>query len=283
MDWIALQLADCGFPRGRVRALGGDGSRRAAWRGSGRGASSAFVRDAIWQTGFASLPLVGDVVRTPSRLAEVDAVCDAFLTGVVTNRASRTQGRALVSASARSFDEPDLARLHDQVRGKRLAGHHAPLFGAVTAALGVARQDAQRLWMHGTLRNLLAAAVRLGSPGLTRRSRSSARPLRCSTRCSSVAASSSATRSRRWHPGWRSSPVSTITCTPGCFNPERARIMGHDTHDEHRHDAPRALRLRDYRGPSVHRRRRRPGRQRQDGAPARPLPSPARPRSAWAS
>lgn len=164
MDWIALQLADAAFPAGGFAHSGGM-EAAVQLAGLGPGSVEPFVRDAIWQTGFASLPLVGDVVRTPSRLAEVDAVCDAFLTGVVTNRASRVQGRALVSASARSFDEPDLARLHDQVRGKRLAGHHAPLFGAVTAALGVARQDAQRLWMHGTLRNLLAAAVRLGIAG----------------------------------------------------------------------------------------------------------------------
>jgi urease accessory protein len=164
MDWIALQLADAAFPAGGFAHSGGmEAAVQLAWLGPE--SLEPFVHDAIWQAGFGSLPLVGQVARAPGRLAEVDAVCDAFLTGVVTNRASRTQGRAFVSACARSFDDPDLARLHDQVRGKLLAGHHAPLFGAVTAALGVARGDALRLWMHGTLRNLLAAAVRLGIVG----------------------------------------------------------------------------------------------------------------------
>ena len=42
---------------------------------------------------------------------------------------------------------------------------HAPVFGAVFGALGLAVDDAQRGYLHGTARGVLSAAVRLGLVG----------------------------------------------------------------------------------------------------------------------
>jgi urease accessory protein len=164
VDWLALQLADSAFPAGGFAHSAGMEAASQLGELAGPGVE-AFVREALWQAGLGSLPFVGDAHRAPDRVAGVEAVCDAFLTGVVANRASRTQGRAFVSACARSFGERELGTLHDDVRARRMLGHHAPLFGAVAAALGVSRADTQRVWMHVTLRGLLSAAVRLGLTG----------------------------------------------------------------------------------------------------------------------
>jgi urease accessory protein len=164
MDWLAMQLADSSFPAGGFAHSAGmeAASQLGALRQEG---VEAFVQEAMWQAGHGSLPLVGDAHRQPGILMALEAVCDAFLTGVVSNRASRTQGRALASACARTFGGTELTRLHDDVRERRSLGHHAPLFGAAASALGVSREETQQVWMHVTLRGVLSAAVRLGLAG----------------------------------------------------------------------------------------------------------------------
>jgi urease accessory protein len=162
---MVLQLADSAFPAGGFAHSAG--LEAAAQLGEVRDAQGveAFLRDVAWQAGFGSLPLVAEARSSPDRVGELDRVCDAFLLGAVANRASRTQGRAFVAACAHGFGVPALVQLHGDVRERRLAGHHAPLFGAACAALGVAQDDVLSLWMHSVARGVLSAAVRLGLVG----------------------------------------------------------------------------------------------------------------------
>jgi urease accessory protein len=165
IDPVALQLADSAFPAGGFAHSAG--LEAAAQLGEVvEGASlEAFVRDALWQAGYGSLILVGDAHRAPERVGDLDATCDTFLLGAVANRASRTQGRAFIAACAQSFGGRRLAALHADVRERRLRGHHAPLFGAAASALGMIRDDTLLVWMHGVVRGVLSAAVRLGLAG----------------------------------------------------------------------------------------------------------------------
>lgn len=165
VDALLLQLADSAFPSGGFAHSAG--LEAAAQLGEVAGSASLgdFVHDACWQAGYGSVPLVADACRRPESVHACDAACDAFLLAAVANRASRTQGRAFVAACARSFEEPGVERLHREVREGRLRGHHAPLFGATAAALGVSVDDALLVWMHQTVRTVLSAAVRLGMVG----------------------------------------------------------------------------------------------------------------------
>ena len=168
MKWLLLQLADSAFPTGGFAHS--SGLEAAVQLGEVTTAAdlTAFVKDVLVQTGHLALPFVGAAHDAPSRLEALDAACDALLTSHVANRASRTQGRAFAATCARVFDGPDcteLLALDEACRTRALAAHLAPVMGAATRALGVRREDALGLHLHGTLRGLASAAVRLGLVG----------------------------------------------------------------------------------------------------------------------
>jgi urease accessory protein len=165
LSWIALQLSDSAFPSGAFVHSGG---LEAAWRLGELAADEdleAFVDATVWQAGSAQWPFVGGAHGDPSRHAEIDASCDAFLLGHVTNRASRSQGRALVGSASRVFGGAELVALDERLRRRELPGHFAPAFGVVARLLGLSRDETCRLGLHAALRGVVSAAVRLGLVG----------------------------------------------------------------------------------------------------------------------
>ncbi|MCP3102081.1 urease accessory protein UreF [Myxococcus sp. K15C18031901] len=162
--WKVLQLGDSGFPTGGFAHSGG--LEAAVQAGEVRGAPELrrFLRELLWQTGHGALPLVGAAHREPSTLPALDARADAFLSGHVANRASRTQGRAFLDTCSRIFPKP-VGPVREAARAAGLCFHHAPLFGAVLRALDVELADAQQLLLSLTARGALSAAVRLGIVG----------------------------------------------------------------------------------------------------------------------
>jgi urease accessory protein len=160
--WTVLQLADSAFPTGGFAHSAG--LEAAAQAGEVRGADDVarFVRDAIWQAGWGALPLVRAVFADASALPRLDARAETFLVNHVANRASRTQGRAFLSTAARVFPE-QVVPVHAQAAGLKL--HFAPLWGAVCRALEFSLEEAQRVLLWSTARNVLSAAVRLGLVG----------------------------------------------------------------------------------------------------------------------
>jgi urease accessory protein len=168
MKWLLLQLADSAFPTGGFAHS--SGLEAAVQQGEVASAAdlTAFVNDVLVQTGHLALPFVGAAHDDPSQLAALGAACDALLTSHVANRASRTQGRAFAATCARVFEgEPAgaLTALDEACRTRALHAHLAPVLGAATRALGVAREDALALHLHGTVRGMASAAVRLGLVG----------------------------------------------------------------------------------------------------------------------
>jgi urease accessory protein len=162
-NWLIWQIADSAFPAGGfVHSWG----LEAAWQSgevASTGALRQFLHNSLWQTGHGSLPLLSAAYRAPDRLAELDALCDAFLINAVGNRASRAQGRAFLSTCAKLWPCDALARL--EAPPWPLCGHHAPLTGAILRALDIPLDVAQRLFLYLCARGVLAAAVRLGIVG----------------------------------------------------------------------------------------------------------------------
>jgi urease accessory protein len=159
MKWRVLQIADSAFPTG---AFAHSNGLEAAARLGEIGELDDFVDSALWQAGYGALPFVATAHDAPERLRELDELCDAMLVNAVANRASRAQGRAFAATCARVFDAP---HVDDAVRARELRVHLAPAFGALLRVLEVARREALELHLHGALRSVTSAAVRLGLCG----------------------------------------------------------------------------------------------------------------------
>lgn len=125
----------------------------------------AFARHSLEQVASSSLPLVTAAHGHPEDFAELDALTDVFLSNAVANRASRAQGRALLTSAARSFDRPSIDAVEALARAGQVGAHYAPTFGAVFSALEVPTATTQHAFLYIALRGLASAAVRLGVIG----------------------------------------------------------------------------------------------------------------------
>ena len=165
MQLLVWQLVDSAFPSGGfAHSSGLEAAMRHGLITDGIGVRS-FARQAIAQAGYAGLPLVSAAYREADSLAALDELADAFLSNAVANRASRAQGRALLTSTARSFPASGIDRLEDRVRRDRLCAHYAPLFGRILQILGIDLADTRRLFLFLVGRGVGAAAIRLGLTG----------------------------------------------------------------------------------------------------------------------
>jgi urease accessory protein len=156
-NWLLWQLADSAFPTGGFAHSSG---LEAAWQHGGvRHAAelSSFAKTNLWQMGRGTLPFTMAAHDEPARLCELDRHFEAFQSNHVAKRASRLQGQALLASAGRIYGPLSLARPQH--------GHFAPVFGAVTRVLGLARSRTAQLFCFQHLRGVLSAAVRLGIAG----------------------------------------------------------------------------------------------------------------------
>jgi urease accessory protein len=161
---LLWQLIDSAFPSGGFAHSGGLEACVQHGYVTARGLH-AFARHAVANVGSTSLPLVTAAHRRSGDLAALDDLAHVFLSNAVANRASRAQGRALLTSAARSFGGPAIAIIERTVRESPLEGHYAPIFGAVYSALDLPLRDTQRAFVFIALRGVASAAVRLGVIG----------------------------------------------------------------------------------------------------------------------
>jgi urease accessory protein len=169
LDLVIWQLSDSAFPAGGFTHS--SGLEASVQHGHVRTIADVerTTAQVIRQAGRGSLPLVRAAHQVPDRLPWLDALADAFLNHPISNRASRAQGLALVGSAVQIFagtgHTGGLRILADRVQARRLFGHHAPIFGAVFAALSVDVETASRLFLFQSARSVASAAVRLGVAG----------------------------------------------------------------------------------------------------------------------
>jgi urease accessory protein len=162
-DWLAWQIVDSAFPTGVFAHSWG---LEAAWQQgevSNPSALQRFLAASVQQTAFGALPLLNAAYRHPDRWQALDELADAFLTNPVANRASRVQGRTLLSTAGRVWPSDGMTALAELV--DRGCAHVAPLSGVVFHVIGLPLETARTAMLFGTARGVLSAAVRLGIIG----------------------------------------------------------------------------------------------------------------------
>ena len=163
LSWTVMQLADSAFPMGGFAHSGGLEAAVQTGRVTDAPALRAWVRDAVWQIGYGGLGFVTSIYAgTP--LSHLDDRADLFLTNAVANRASRTQGRALLDSAATAFPRECVA-VREQARQAAVRFHYAPVFGVVCNAVRITLDEAHRMLLSLGVRAGLSAAVRLGIAG----------------------------------------------------------------------------------------------------------------------
>src|SRR5262245_39965454 len=99
MNYLVWQLIDSAFPSGGFAHSGGlEAAVQHGYVTDGDSAR-AFARQALAQCGRSALPIVSDAHRSQETLGELDRLSDVFLSNPVANRASRAQGRALLTSA----------------------------------------------------------------------------------------------------------------------------------------------------------------------------------------
>ncbi len=172
-DFLLWQLADSAFPTGGFAHSSG---LEAAWQNGevrNRHELVSFVEASLSQLGRASLPFVIAAHAEPGRLVEFDELCEAFTTNHVANRASRSQGKAFLTAVRRTFLGRDLqvasaqktTTALERPEGHAPYSHFAPVFGSCMHRLDVPIETTNQLFFFNHLRSVLAAAVRLNIVG----------------------------------------------------------------------------------------------------------------------
>jgi urease accessory protein len=162
-DWLAWQIVDSAFPTGVFAHSWG---LEAAWQqGEVPNLSSLqrFLAASVQQTAFGALPLLNAAYRQPDRWLALDELADAFLTNPVANRASRVQGRTLLSTAGRVWPSDEMTAIAESV--ERGCAHVAPLSGVVFHVIGLPLETARTAMLFGTARGVLSSAVRLGIIG----------------------------------------------------------------------------------------------------------------------
>ena len=176
--WLLWQLADSAFPTGGFAHSAG---LEAAWQHGevrNRNELMSFIEASLRQLGRAALPFVNAAHGEPDRVQEFDALCDAFTTNHIANRASRAQGKAFLSAVRRIFDVGQVSRLSpsknllndatNMETGRMPVlrfNHFACVFGSTMRQLEISRETMAQLFFFNHVRGVIAAAVRLNIVG----------------------------------------------------------------------------------------------------------------------
>ncbi len=160
--FLVWQLADSSLPTGGFAHSAGLEAACQCGEIQNRRDLEDWLRAGVGQLTYSALPFVNATYSAPELLADTDRFCEAFTSNHVANRASRAQGKALLSIAERAFF---CSTAPARPPTTTPFGHHAPVFGFVASRLGLDATTARRLFAFQHLRGSFAAAVRLNLVG----------------------------------------------------------------------------------------------------------------------
>ncbi len=163
--WLLWQLIDSAFPVGAFAHSGG--LEAAVQLGEVKDATQvrAFVAAAVQSSANLLGPVVVEVVRSPERYVPTDALLDVLLRNPVANKASRSQGQAMLATAQDVWGCQMLGDARAGLRRNEWFGHLPVAFGLVCASLHLDDLSAIDAFLFSQMRSILSAAVRLGVAG----------------------------------------------------------------------------------------------------------------------
>ncbi|CAI2165696.1 11066_t:CDS:2 [Funneliformis geosporum] len=184
-DWLLWQFADSALPTGGFIASSGLEVAIQTGYVKDTDSLSLFLSSSIENYAYSALPFVTDSwqVLVPTSDEEVileniiklDDLYEACTSNVITKRASKAQGVAMLTLFSKSFGEEFgnnrkvgdkvVDRLKLEVRKENAFGHLPITFGLVSKCLGISLERAQQLFLFLFSRAALSAAVRLNIIG----------------------------------------------------------------------------------------------------------------------
>lgn len=169
-----LLLSDSALPLGSFAFSSGLESYLAHQPSPSSESLPSFLSRSLLSLASTSLPFVLASHRSPICVLSLDIQQEAGLLCSVTRRASIAQGRAMMALWDRSFkagakqNNPAVNALDQfsksiKIGGTgqdRAVGHLAPVWGAITSALGLTEEDAAYLFLFNQIKSVISAAVR---------------------------------------------------------------------------------------------------------------------------
>lgn len=163
-QWILWQLVDSAFPSGGFAHSNG---LESAWQqGTIPDIDSlvSFLKTSLTGLCKSQLPFAFAAHQNPQSLTELDCALDIFLSNHISNRASRRQGHAFITAANKIFSLQELDHLFHQIQDGQ-AGHFTVCFAVTTRTLKLDSVQMAEVFLFIALKNYLSAAVRLGIVG----------------------------------------------------------------------------------------------------------------------
>ena len=161
-NYLIWQLIDSALPTGNLSHSGGLES----WvQIQGADDVAERIRSLVLQTCAQQLPLLLHMHDDPNDIVTIDQQMQALMTNHVAQRASVTQGKALLSIAQKIFPDLALSPIRQLIKEKQIAGHYVVVYGCICGLLGLSAEQCQETFIFALMRDLFSSAVRLGICG----------------------------------------------------------------------------------------------------------------------
>ncbi|MCD6023746.1 MAG: hypothetical protein K0Q91_662 [Fibrobacteria bacterium] len=164
---ILLQISDSAFPTGAFAYSNGLEALARAGKFPDMPALQAYLDAYLRQAASFDLAFVtaAHAEEDPAAFEILLREWDASLWNHPVRKASLRQGRALLDSLAETFPTPGLLLLKASASPAEWDLHFVPAFGRALGLLGATAEQAGWVYLHGLIRDQMAAAMRLGLVG----------------------------------------------------------------------------------------------------------------------